>query len=364
MWLLQNCVPKRTYNPNQHNKTMKNQTKKGFTLIELLVVIAIIGILASMLLPTLAKAKKKANRLKCSSNIGQLTKAHIGFSGDGDGFMWQLQDAEAHAAFAADYRTKGPGMDGWKMRTDSYRWHQGAEELNKPGIAGGYRYHRGWHNTEHRFVPHASALRNAVGSIKMRLSPSDPKAKKFNSLETSGGWLDRGGDAWARHRWWGGRNGFYMDHKSHSYGFHLGANDQKPETVLNMTRNVQGQGNAGWAALPSGQCRTADWNMGATLRVHTSKGHNLNSHKFIGSDGGNLSKQGKWGNWTFQNNKMNGIGRFAMSGLDTGQGNFSTADGAVKQGDDASWTAALKAAAAAKGDEFPEYGHASIPAHW
>ena len=59
--------------------------EKAFTLVELLVVIAIIGILASILLPTLAKAKQKVNAMMGAGNKKQLQAGWTDYATDHDG---------------------------------------------------------------------------------------------------------------------------------------------------------------------------------------------------------------------------------------------------------------------------------------
>ena len=70
---------------------------KKFTLIELLVVVAIIGILASMLLPSLAQAREKTKQAVCISNLKQLAVGIHNFSatekGTLPGGLWWGQEA-------------------------------------------------------------------------------------------------------------------------------------------------------------------------------------------------------------------------------------------------------------------------------
>ncbi len=98
------------------NYTFQRFSKNGFTLVALLVIIAIIAVLAAMLLPALASAKRKAQRINCVNNLKQLGLAYRIWEGDNG-------DKYPMAVFTV------------KSGTDTFRYFQVmSNELSTPRI--------------------------------------------------------------------------------------------------------------------------------------------------------------------------------------------------------------------------------------
>jgi len=159
--------------------------RNAFTLIELLVVIAIIGILASMLLPTLAGALRKAKRIKCVANLKQIGAGMIMFAQDNDDRLpWQLTPSGQAEHFAANF-----SLD--------------------PGSVFGCR-----------------GLKRNIVTPKILWSPCDAERQAAQEYAV----LD-----WDKYKT---REGLPIPNKAISYVFCEGGDIGRPMSVLSLTRNL------------------------------------------------------------------------------------------------------------------------------
>lgn len=116
------------------HKPIKKLTGAGFTMVELLVVIAIIAILAALLLPSLKKAKEKADEIKCANNMRQQYVGLASYSTDFSAWLpaTRVDLAAGHYYFWGNYIS-----DNYLKQPALFRCGSHPELLNKVSFWSG-----------------------------------------------------------------------------------------------------------------------------------------------------------------------------------------------------------------------------------